>query len=289
MIKLLPQTTDSIPFILQKSVVADVDTFSISTKDFHSYEYLKLDSSKLFYDIDVIKDEVVAISGIEGVMRPFLDQIEGFIFLIFFVLFLLGAMVFVYGGFSHFSGIGTLFSFNNYKDEFDKDLVITTSDAWSKFFYFVQTLVIYSVFFFAIIVRNSNIFINVYDYLILSLQIIAGLLLFVLGKYLVYKLLEVVFSRSRYNNLLNAYLSVFYFLGIAGFIPIILYIYIPEITVYVLYFLLGIFLIGRIALFIQSYLFFKKAHIGSSYFFVYLCGIEIMPYLLLYKAIVLIN
>lgn len=289
MINLLPQTTDSIPFILQRNVVANVDTFSISANDFHAYEYLTLDTSKLFYDINVIKDEVVAISGVEGIMRPLLNQIEGLLFLIFLVLFLLGAIVFMYAGASHFAGIRALFSFSNHKSELEQDLVITASDAWSKFFYFVQTIVIYSILFFAIIVRNSTDYISMYDYWILFLQVSGGFLFFVFTKYLVYKVMEGVFSRTRFNYLLNAFFSVFYLAGIIGFLPIIIYFYIPETANYMLYVLFGIFLIGRIVLFIQSYQFFKKAHIGSSYFFIYLCGIEIMPYFLLYKAVVLIN
>ena len=288
MIYLLPQKTDSIPFILKRNAVASFDTISISAKEFHSYEYLSLDSSKLFYDIDAIKDEVVALSGMEGVMRPFLDQLGGVLFLVFSVLFLVGAVVFINNGLSHFAGIRNLFNLHNYKTQLDKELV-TTSDAWSKLFYFFQTYVLYSILFFAIAVRSSSEYYSNYDYLILFSQILGGFFLFILAKYLFYTLLRSVISRTRMSNIIETYFRVFHLAGIISFLPILIYIYIPEAAIYVLLFLSILFIIGRIAVFIQSYLFFVKAHIGSSYFFVYLCGIEIMPYFLLYKAIVLIN
>ncbi|NLZ95728.1 MAG: hypothetical protein GX921_07895, partial [Bacteroidales bacterium] len=59
MINLLSQKTDSIPFILKRNVVASLDTIPISANEFHSYEYLSLDSSELFFDIDAISNEVV--------------------------------------------------------------------------------------------------------------------------------------------------------------------------------------------------------------------------------------
>lgn len=288
MIYLLPQKIDSIPFILKRNAVASLDTVPISANDFHSYQYLSLDTSKLFYDIDAISSEVVALSGMEGVVRPFLDQLGGILFLVFTVLFLIGAVVFINNGLSHFEGIRSLFNLRNHKAPLDKALV-TTSDAWVKLFYFFQTYVIYSILFFAIAVRSSSKYYSNYDYLVLYSQILAGFLLFILAKYLFYRLIRSVVSITRMNNMIDTYFRVFHLAGIISFLPIVIYIYIPEAATFVLLFLSLLFIIGRIALFIQSYLFFVKAHIGSSYFFVYLCGIEIMPYFLLYKAIVSIN
>ena len=66
MINLLSHNTDSIPLILKKNIVASID--SIPANDFFSYEFLPLDSSKLFYDIDRVGQEVVFL-GIEEIGR----------------------------------------------------------------------------------------------------------------------------------------------------------------------------------------------------------------------------
>ena len=84
MINLLSQNTDSIPFVLRKEVIAIVDT--IPANDFLSYQYLPLDSSKLFYDIDAINKEVVFF-GLEALVRPFMQQFGSVLFLVFTLLF----------------------------------------------------------------------------------------------------------------------------------------------------------------------------------------------------------
>ncbi len=285
MINLFSHNTDSIPFVLKRDVVASIDT--IPANDFYSYEYLPLDTSKLFYDVDRIVQEVV-FSGLEGVARPFLQQIGGVLFLVFTILFIFGAIVFKNSGLSHFTGIRNIFNFDNRKKK-STNQPITVTDAWSKIFYVFQTYLIFSIFFFAIAAQASSLYFNTYDYLILYLQISAGFFLFVLVKFLFYQLIGSVFSKDKINNLIDAYISVFYVAGILSFLPIVAFIYIPEAKLYVLFYVLVVFIVGRLAVIVQSYIFFVKAHIGNSYFFVYLCGVEIMPYLLLYKAIVLIN
>ena len=282
---MLSYTTDSIPFVLQKDVVASIDT--IPANDFYSYEYLPLDSSKLFYDIERIGEEVF-FSGLEGITRPFIQQIGGVLFLVFTILFVFGALVFRNSGLSHFTGIRNIFSFGNHKKKINNE-PITVTDAWSKLFYIFQTYLIFSIFFFTIAAQFSNVQYSSYDYLILYAQISAGFFLFVLSKFLFYKLIGSVFSKAKINALIDAYISIFYVAGILSFLPILAFIYIPEVRLYVLFYILVVFIVGRLAVIVQSYLFFVKAHIGNSYFFVYLCGVEIMPYLLLYKAIVLIS
>ena len=285
MINLLPQNTDSIPFILKRDVVASIDT--IPANKFLSYEYLPLDSSKVLYNIDAMGSEA-AFYGVEGVMRPFVQQFLGTIFLVFVLLFMIGSVVFASSGLSHFAGIRSLFSFDNSSTKSEKKLV-TTIDAWSKFFYLFQAYIIYSILFFVIAADSSNQFYSTHDHLILFLQIIVVFALFFLAKYLLYGIMGSLFSKTKTNILIDTYLKVIFLTGILSFVPIIVFIYVPEAKIYVLLFLSTLFIVGRASIILQSYLFFIKAHIGSSFYFVYLCGIEIMPYLLLYKAIVLIN
>lgn len=285
MINLLSQNTDSIPFILKRDVVASIDT--IPANKFLSYEYLPLNSSKVLYNIDAMGSEAT-FYGVEGVMRPFIQQFGGIIFLVFVLLFIMGSVVFASSGLSHFAGIRSLFSFDNRSTKSDKKLV-TTIDVLSKLFYAFQTYIIYSILFFVIAVGSSSQFYSSYDHLILYLQIIIVFALFFLAKYLLYGITGSLFSKTKANILIDTYLKVFFLTGVLSFVPIIVFIYVPETKIYVLLFLSTLFIVGRAAIILQSYLFFIKAHIGSSFYFVYLCGIEIMPYLLLYKAIVLIN
>lgn len=285
MINLLSHNTDSIPLILKKNIVASID--SIPANDFFSYEFLPLDSSKLFYDIDRVGQEVVFL-GIEGLARPFIQQVGGVVFLVFTLLFVFSALVFKSSGLAFFGDIRYMISLGTINNRYDNKLT-TTFDFWSTFFYLFQTFIIFSILFFYFGVQQSSLYYSNYDYLILFSLIFAAISLFVLLKYLFYRFIGSVFSKRNIKTLINTYLSVIYLTGIVSFMPIFAYIYIPETRLYVLPLLLVVFIVGRIAVFIQSFVFFKKADIGSFYFFVYLCGIEILPYFLLYKAVVSIN
>ena len=282
MINLLSHNTDSIPLILKKNIVASID--SIPANDFFSYEFLPLDSSKLFYDIDRVGQEVVFL-GIEGLARPFIQQVGGVVFLVFTLLFVFSALVFKSSGLAFFGDIRYMISLGTINNRYDNKLT-TTFDFWSTFFYLFQTFIIFSILFFYFGVQQSSLYYSNYDYLILFSLIFAAISLFVLLKYLFYRFIGSVFSKRNIKTLINTYLSVIYLTGIVCFMPIFAYIYIPETRLYVLPLLLVVFIVGRIAVFIQSFVFFKKADIGSFYFFVYLCSFEIIPYLLLYKAVV---
>ncbi len=286
MTNLLFQNTDTIPFVPKDDFIANID--SILANDFLPFQHLYAYSSRLCYETTDTVIRKVAISGIEGVARPFMHQVGGVLFLIFAVLFILFALVFSKNGLSQFAGIKSVFSFDSRNNKLDNE-PITTIDAWSKLFYAFQTFAIYSILFFDIAIQNPSQHFGSRNYLILFTQIFIGIILFVLIKYFLYSIMAGVFSKSKMSAFIKTYNGVIYLTGVLSFLPIVAYIYITEVRVYVLFFLLAVFIVGRIAVFLQSFIFFAKAHIGGFYFFVYLCGIEIMPYFLLYKAIVLIN
>lgn len=281
----MSQDTDSIPFVLQERVVASID--SVPANDFFSYQYLPLDSSKVFYNVDAIDKEIV-FSGLEGLVRPFMQQFGSVLFLVFTFLFVLSALVFKRSGQELLSSFGYIFAAGSRNKKSYNDQ-IAVSGLWISLFCVLQTFVIYTIFFLDLAIDYTTLFIDVSSYLILFLQILVVIFLFVISKYLLYKFMGMVFSDSKINTLVKVYLLIVFFTGIISFIPIVAYIYIPEVKIYVLFFLLAVFIIGRIAVFVRSYTFFVKSHIGILYFFVYLCGIEIMPYFLLYKTIVLMN
>ena len=285
MINVVTQNPDTIPFVLKQQVVASID--SIPKLNFLTYEYLPLDSSKVFYNVDAI-DEYAVFTGLEGLVRPFMQQIGSILFLVFTVLFVLSAIVFKQSGRALFGNVSYIFNVGK-RNKNSYGQQVTTSDLWSNLFFILQAFVLYSIFFFDLALEQSNLLFNGFDYLLLFSVIFAVIALFVFSKYIFYKFMGALFSTSKTNALVNVYLWIIYLAGILSFIPVVAYIYIPEVRMYVMFFLLAVFIIGRIVVFAKSYSFFIKYHIGSLYFFVYLCGVEILPYFLLYKSIVSIN
>lgn len=285
MIDVLTQSPDTIPFMLKQQVVASID--SVPKLDFRTYEYLALDSSKVFYDVDAI-DQHAVFTGLEGLVRPFMQQYGSVVFLVFTLLFALSAIVFRRSGQALFGNIKYIFDIGkSNKNSYGQQ--VTTSDVWSNLFFILQTFVIYSLLFFDLALEQSHHFYYGYDSLVLYSVIFATIAIFALSKYLFYKFMGALFSNTKNNALVNVYLWVVYLTGVLSFTPIVAYIYIPEVKMHIIYFLLAVFIVGRIVVFAKSFTFFIKYHIGSLYFFVYLCGVEILPYFLLYKAIVLIN
>ena len=281
MIRLFPQAVDSVPFFLQKEVVASIDT--IPKNEFLSYQFLPLDSSKLLYNVEAFNHEVV-YTGLHAVVRSFMEQYGSLVFLVFALFFIISSFIYRSSGRTLFNNFGYIFTLGNRNKNLYNEQ-ITTSDVWGHVFLVFQTIVFYSILFFALTLQHSELFLQETEYLFLFGQIMVAIFIFMFLRYVVYRVIGAVFFDERTNGLLDTYLWVVYLTGILSFIPLLLYIYIPEIKLSALIVMFAIFIIGRFTVFIKGYALFNKSHIGVLYYFVYLCGVEVMPYLIVYKAI----
>lgn len=260
---------------------------SIPENEFMSHQFLSLDSTNVFYDVTAFNVESF-FSGLPVMVRSFMDQHGSFVFLIFTICFVLSSIILNNSRKTLFNNFSHIFSISNQNYKMYKEQ-ITTSEVWGHIFFLLQTAIIYSILFFAITLNQSSLSLNSYEYLLLFTLINVGVLFFIFMKFFVYKMLMAIFSNTQSNNLIDDYLSVVYQTGIFSFFPIFLFIYIEEVKMYALILIIIIFIFGRLIIFIKTHSFFNKSHIGFLYFFVYLCGVEIMPYFLVYKAIILIN
>jgi hypothetical protein len=77
-------------------------------------------------------------------------------------------------------------------------------------------------------------------------------------------------------------------LGLILFFPTILYVYLPEIRDAIQILIIIIFISSRLIVLIELLNIFVKNKVGGFYFFAYLCGTEIAPYLIYYKGVVLL-
>lgn len=287
MIYLLPQKMDTLPpFFLKKEVVtASVDSMPVN--EFLSYQFLPLDSLGLSFNVDAFNHEAV-FSGMPALIRPFLEQFGSVLFLIFALCFVFTALVFRGNERALVSSFGLIFTFGNRNKNLQRESV-TSSDAWGQIYFVFQTLILYSLFFFVLAVSETTQVTYIYEYIQLFGLIFVGIFLFVFIKYIVYKVISSLFLDTKTNEVIDAFLWILYLSGIFSFFPLIAYIYIPEVKIYALLLVFAIFLLGRILVFIKSYSLLVKSHIDILYYFVYLCGVEIMPYFIIYKAVVFIQ
>ena len=286
MIYLIPQNSDSIPFFLQKEVI-DVTVDTVPVNEFLSYQFLPLDSLNLSYKVSAFNHEAV-FAGLPAMVRPFMAQYGSILFLVFTFCFVLTALIFRKSGRALASNFGFIFTVGNRNKSMLSESV-TTSDVWGHVFFIFQTLLLYSIFFFDLALKQITVFTLTSEYLLLFGSIFVALFLFAFIKYVVYKAIGAILLETKINDVTDVYLWILYLSGVLTFIPLVFYIYVPEIKLYAFILIIGIFLVGRIIVFIKAYSLFVKSHIGILYFFVYLCAIEIMPYFIIYKAIMFIQ
>ncbi len=286
MIYLIPQNSDSIPFFLQKEVI-DVTLDTVPVNEFLSYQFLPLDSLNLSYKVSAFNHEAV-FAGLPAMVRPFMAQYGSILFLVFTFCFVLTALIFRKSGRALASNFGFIFTVGNRNKSMLSESV-TTSDVWGHVFFIFQTLLLYSIFFFDLALKQITVFTLTSEYLLIFGSIFVALFLFAFIKYVVYKAIGAILLETKINDVTDVYLWILYLSGVLTFIPLVFYIYVPEIKLYAFILIIGIFLVGRIIVFIKAYSLFVKSHIGILYFFVYLCAIEIMPYFIIYKAIMFIQ
>lgn len=286
MTRFLLHEIDSVPFFLQKKEeVTNADTTSIT--EFGTYEYVPLDSTQLFYDVSTIK-ELPLNAGLKATMRPLMQQWGGALFVLFTFFFVCFALVFRNRRQVLIESLANIFTTDTQVAKIH-DKEITTSDVWANLFFILQTFTLYSLLFFDIAHTYSLHYFSSYDNMLLFAQIFIAFFVLAIGKYLFYQLMNVIFSNSSTNILIDTYLWVIYLTGILSFIPIVIYFYVLPAKMIVLLYLVAVFIGGRIIVFTKTYTFFVKSHIGILYFFIYLCALEIMPYILMYKMAISIN
>jgi hypothetical protein len=93
--------------------------------------------------------------------------------------------------------------------------------------------------------------------------------------------------QSDMKRWINRYYRLVELMGILLFLPTLFYVFMPELRNDIAMFFLFIFIMSRIAILFGLLNIFVKNKIGGFYFFVYLCGTEIAPYILFYKGVLL--
>ena len=121
----------------------------------------------------------------------------------------------------------------------------------------------------------------------LFVQICTAYSFFILVKFLVEKIVGSIFSIDAIvNSYLYQKLSYRNLLGIVVFIGNLIFFYVAEPSMTIILIFLGfLFIFNCFALF-NSYKSFSKTILGNFFYFIlYLCALEIAPYLILYKTL----
>jgi hypothetical protein len=252
---------------------------------FSPFQVVPNDSLGLFFKPEEMVSYISVDAGYAGIPRTF-PPYESSIFFLFFVFcFLLFSLFYRSERKTLFADFKNLLGFRKRATSVYKEQV-TVREIWAEMFLLFQTLLIFSMVYFVLFWDRGIVDMLPGNRNLLFLCVFLTLGAFVFFRYVIYSFLGVVFFPLKIKNWLGKYLQIVELVGILSFFPAFFYIFLPEIASFAFVLLLAIFFMSRLGIMIAVFDIFVKNKIGFFYFIVYLCGIEILPYFLLYSGLI---
>ena len=275
--------TDSVPYYLERGAVS-VDTFSTR---FTPFDYIPTGDNSLFFSVDTLSIDAAGVrmvDGISGAPLLFTPTIQNVLFLIFACSFLLLSVFTKRDGISFLSNLKGLALFSSKSRSAFKEQ-ITISSIWINIYMVFQTVTLSSVVGTVILWQNSDTIALPTDKIfLLFCYLFAGILAFVLIKYIIYVLVDYTFPDWRLQEWISQYFTVVGLLGIIMYIPALFVTFTPEYFSVTIWLLLGTLAVIMFFYYRNLLIIFVKNNIGLLNYFLYLCAIEIVPLFLVYKG-----
>lgn len=241
------------------------------------------------YDADTVGQSVSAVTSARnehsGIRHPFsLEQIDG-IFIILVFCFILTIRLYKKGITFFKENIQLILSSRENVNMLSET---TISEYWLSFLLLFQTAFLSSIVLFSYYsesdagsLANGSLF--------TVLLFTAVILIFEGIKILLYKFLGYLFNVSSIPSVyIRGYVVLLELLGLFLFIPSLLLIY-SDYWHNIIFILCAVlFLISRLIIFHKIFLFFFQKNVNFLYLIVYLCSVEVIPYVLLYYGLIFI-
>lgn len=221
--------------------------------------------------------------GHEGIAKVFtLEQDDGVLALLV-LCFILFTRIFK-GGVTFFKeNARVLFST---RESFNLFSETTVTEFWFSFVLIFQTILLSSIVIFDVFLESDNYKMpqhSLYTILLFMLTI----LIFLVAKYTFYKALGYLFDvRDQVRIWLRSCTIVLSMTGILAFIPTLMMVYSQNLHDYLLIFSLGLFILSQVILFYRVITFFLQGNVNFLFLIAYLCGVEIIPYIILYQVLI---
>lgn len=282
---LTPDTVqDTVPFFLQADTLP-IRTDSLSV-NFGRFEVLPTDSHHILFSIDSLSIPHMGISsfGNSGLPLPFSPLVNSVIFLLFICCLVIFSLVFHREGIAFTNNFKHLLSMRKRVASGFKEQV-TTTEAWGEFFMLLQTVLVVAILFFTFLWDKGLYALSLETNVIVFTGLLVVLAVIALLKFLMYRVIGAFFLSHEIRHWSSQYYRLLELLGVNLFVPALFYVFLPELRHIMLIIIVFIFLISRLIIIIGLLNIFVKNKLGGFYFFVYLCGTEVAPYLLCYKGV----
>lgn len=283
--------SDSIPIGIRRDVAKEeIAPFEIYPSHF---EYIPTHESGFHFDVNSFMPEMTSSHWMERmagipVNMPF--QVENTLFIIFACCFILLALASRSAGGLFILNLKSIVSLSGQKRSGFKDQ-ISISRLWINLILVLQTVVLLSVIVatFNIFHNSDGMFFSSGELLPVLLYSFVGVLFFVIIKFVIYRFVDYIFPDWGLSGWVSQYFIVVGLIGLFIFLPSMFFVfatkyYTVSLSLLVLGLSLGLFFFYRNLLIV-----FVKNKIGLLNYLLYLCAIEIVPFLLLYKGGIILS
>lgn len=218
-----------------------------------------------------------------GTRRPFTLEGDDGIFALLLICFVFFTRIYKLG-FSFFKENMRVFLFPRKRQSTFNET--TSTEFWFNFILVFQSILLASIILFDYFLETNQSYTPSHSFYTIVL-FIAVISLFLFLKFLIYKLIGILFNIKEAIGLwIKNYMLVLEMMGIIAFIPVLVLVYSQNYHDYLLVFFIFLFITSRLLLFYRLITFFLEQRVNFLFLIAYLCSVEIIPYIILYQVLI---
>lgn len=256
--------------------------------NFGRYEFLPTDPQRILFSVDSLTLANIDpfFIGKAGMAMPTSLWVNSTFFLLFVACFVTFSLVF------RKEGVVFMENFRQTLSPVKRQTAgfkgqVTTTEAWGEFFLVIQAMLVIAILGFTFLWDKGVAMLSLRLQLLTFSALLLLPVLLTSVKLLIYRIIALFFMPHEIKRWISNYYRLLELMGILLLLPALLSVFLPELKHGMLLLFLLIFVVSRFVIVFGLLNIFVKNKVGGFYFFVYLCGTEIAPYLMFYKGALL--
>lgn len=271
-----------------------VDSVALSKSHQDSADYQALfrmeKDTSMYFSTEKIKSlpqnneqKAISVLGHEGIKKTFTLENEDGVLILLLVCFLFFTRIYKGGILFFKENTRLLFSNRENPNMFTET---TIREFWFNFILLFQNVLLIAIILFDLFLEFDE-YSPPKDAFVTILVFISVLSLFIYFKLLFYRFIGYIFVVKEYMKIwIRTYIIVLEMMGMIAFVPTLIMVYSQSFHYILLSFFIILFILSRLILFYRIITFFLRQHVNFLFLIVYLCSVEIIPYIILYQVLI---